>query len=63
MQAAPAKAAGNVEATRARRTHCGEPPSVAEGSCYALVGYYPFAAAPGKVSPFPLFMINREEQL
>jgi hypothetical protein len=62
-QEAPAQEASNVEATQAYRTFFGEPPTVAEGNCYALVGYYPLAAAPGKISPFPLFMFNREEQL
>lgn len=59
----PAKAAGNVEASQAYRSWFGEPPTVAEGTCFALVGYYPLAAAPGKVTPFPLFMFNREDQL
>lgn len=59
----PATAAGNVEASQAYRSWFGEPPTVAEGTCFALVGYYPLAAAPGKVTPFPLFMFNREDQL
>jgi hypothetical protein len=59
----PAPVASNVEATQAYRNFFGEPPTVAEGSCYALVGYYPLAAVPGKVSPFPLFMFDREDQL
>jgi hypothetical protein len=59
----PSKAAGSVEATQAYRSFFGEPPTVAEGDCFALVGYYPLAAAPGKITPFPLFMFDREEQL
>jgi hypothetical protein len=59
----PVPVASNVEATPAYRSFFGEPPTVAEGSCYALVGYYPLAARPGKISPFPLFMFDREDQL
>jgi germination protein M len=59
----PVPVASNVEATPAYRSFFGEPPTVAEGSCYALVGYYPLAAMPGKISPFPLFMFDREDQL
>lgn len=62
-EAPPARAAGNVEASQAYRTYFGEPPTVAEGTCFALVGFYPLADKPGKVAPFPLFMFNREEQL
>jgi len=54
---------GSIEASGAYLRFFGAPPSVAEGSCFALVGYYPLAGDPGKVVPFPLFMFNRENRM
>ncbi len=57
------RTAGNVLASGAYLTYFGEPPTVAEGTCYALVGFFPLAEQPEKVTPFPLFMFNHENQL
>lgn len=54
---------GSIEASSAYLRFFGTPPSVAEGSCFALVGYYPLVGKPGKVVPFPLFMFNRENRM
>ncbi|KIH77345.1 Sporulation and spore germination [Geoalkalibacter ferrihydriticus] len=44
-----------VVASEAYRAHFGEPPTVAEGVCYALVGFYPLAEDPTKLRPVPHF--------
>jgi hypothetical protein len=36
---------------------------VKEGTCYAQVGFYPLAEDPGKLRPFPLFVMNREKRM
>lgn len=60
---APPPAQGDLKASGAYRTFFGEPPAVAEGECYALVGFHPLAEQPGKVTPFPLFLFNRDSQM
>ena len=59
----PAWSQGNVRATGSYIEHFGEPPTVKEGTCYAQVGYYPLADAPGKLRPFPLFLFNPDKRL
>jgi hypothetical protein len=54
---------GDVRATESYVRHFGEPPTVKQGTCYAQVGYYPLADNPGKLRPFPLFVMNREKRM
>lgn len=54
---------GNVRATGSYIEFFGEPPTVKQGTCYAQVGYYPLAEAPGKLRPFPLFLFNPDKRL
>ncbi|WP_429885445.1 GerMN domain-containing protein [Geoalkalibacter halelectricus] len=44
-----------VVASEAYRSYFGEPPTVAEGVCYALVGFYPLADDPTQFRPVPHF--------
>lgn len=62
-EVSPPKVSGEVRATARYLEYFGDPPTVAEGTCYALVGFYPSARETGKVSPFPLFLFNQEQQL
>lgn len=52
---APAHSSGRVEASSAYRAYFGDPPTVAEGTCFALVGFYPLAEDPTRVMPVPHF--------
>ncbi len=45
-----------AQATDAYRTWFGPPPTVHEGSCFALIGYLPLAGNPGQVKPLPFFL-------
>jgi hypothetical protein len=55
--------AGKVQASEAYINYFGTPPTVAEGTCFALVGYYPVVGKTEKLSPFPLFLFNRTNQM
>lgn len=44
-----------VVASDAYRAHFGDPPSVPEGICHALVGYYPLVEDPSRLRPVPHF--------
>lgn len=46
---------GRVEATSAYRAYFGEPPTIPEGICFAVAGFYPLKDHPGKVMPVPHF--------
>jgi len=58
-----AESQGSVRATQSYIDYFGEAPTTKQGTCYAQVGFYPLAAEPGKLRPFPLFLMNREERL
>ncbi len=60
QEARPAKVA--VTASNAYETYFGAPPKVTGGQCYALVGFYPRADNPAKVTPIPHFVITEENQ-
>ncbi len=58
-----AAAAGAVTATPAYESIFGVPPTVATGSCFAMVGYLPPAADPSRVRPLPMFAFRRDHLL
>lgn len=51
-----------VTASEAYTTYFGEPPKVSGGTCYALVGFYPRAENPAKVTPVPHFLLSEKKQ-
>jgi hypothetical protein len=57
---APVEKAGRVSATRAYEQYFGPAPTVAEGTCFAFVIYFPSVKEPGKVLPFPFFTFDEE---
>lgn len=57
------EARGDIHATQAYLETFGRPPTTAEGTCYALVGYYPDAEKPDRIRPFPLFVFDRDHQM
>ena len=59
----PAAPAGSVTATAAYENAFGAAPTVAAGTCFAMLGYLPLAADPTRVRPFPLFAFHRQGQL
>jgi germination protein M len=54
-QEEPQAVGGRVEATTAYRTYFGDPPTVPEGICFAVAGFYPLLNSPDKVMPVPHF--------
>jgi hypothetical protein len=54
---------GSVKANAAFREHFGEPPLPAQGTCYALVGYYPLAGDSTRVRAVPFFVFRENGQL
>jgi len=57
------EAKGEVRATKAYLETFGRPPTTAEGTCYALVGFYPDAERPDRIRPFPLFVFDRDHRM
>ena len=57
--AAPAE----LTATATYQKIFGPPPTVAKGTCYAMVGYLPLVSDSARVRPFPLFAFRRSGQL
>ena len=53
-------AKGQVTASDAYRHSYGAPPTVEKGNVFAMVGYLPLAADPGKVTPLPLFLFSTQ---
>lgn len=51
----PQTRSGRVEATSAYRAYFGEPPTVPEGLCFAVVGFYALQDQPGQLMPVPHF--------
>lgn len=62
QQADTPAAGGQVKASDAYRRWFGEPPAVAEGTAWGMVGFFPLAAEPGKVLPVPLFLFTAQNQ-
>jgi hypothetical protein len=62
QQAVDAGSGGEVEASVAYRTWFGEPPAVSEGTAWAVAGFFPLAAEPGRVMPVPLFLFTAHNQ-
>lgn len=54
---------GTVKASEAYLRHFGAAPTVKEGSCFALVGYFPLNDNPLQVRPVPLFIFSRDGQM
>lgn len=52
-----------VTATPAYRTYFGDPPTVKEGTCFAMVGFLPVNAEPEALRPVPLFVFEEAAQL
>jgi len=52
-----------ISATKAFEKYFGLPPLSDKGSCYAFVIYFPSAADPGKVIPFPFFTFDAQTVL
>lgn len=61
--AAPPPEVGTVTATAAYESVFGPAPTVAEGTCFAMLGYLPLATDSSQVRPFPLFAFRRQGQL
>ena len=59
-QAVPA---GSAKANSAYLEHFGEPPTPAQGTCFARVGYFPLAGEPNRLRAVPLFIFREEGQL
>jgi len=59
----PSDSTAVVHANETYRSYFGEPPAVSEGTAFALVGFAPDPDHPGKISPFPLFMFDRDGQM
>jgi sporulation and spore germination protein len=57
-EAQPPTSQARVSATRAYERYFGPAPTVAKGTCYAFVIYFPSAKEPGKVVPFPFFTFD-----
>jgi hypothetical protein len=53
---------GRVQATEAYRSWFGEPPAVAEGTAWAVVGFFPMDEQPAQVLPVPLFLFTGQNQ-
>lgn len=58
----PQASSGRVEATSAYRAYFGEPPTVPEGVCFAVAGFYPLKDQPGKLMPVPHFTFALTER-
>lgn len=55
---------GNLRASAAYLKYFGPPPQVKDGAtCYALVGYAPAAGQQGRIRPFPLFLLDADNQM
>lgn len=54
---------GSAKANSAYLEHFGEPPTPAQGTCFARVGYFPLAGEPDRVRAVPLFIFREEGQL
>ncbi|MHB8811411.1 MAG: GerMN domain-containing protein [Desulfobulbaceae bacterium] len=55
--------AGSAKANSAYLEHFGEPPTPAQGTCFARVAYFPLAGEPGRLRAVPLFIFREEGQL
>jgi hypothetical protein len=62
QQTVDGETGGKVQASEAYRHWFGQPPAVAEGTAWALVGFFPLTAQPEKVMPVPLFLFTAHNQ-
>lgn len=61
QQEAPVSDTARVQATPAYEAYFGQPPTVAEGTCFAVVAFLPERSAPARLRPLPLFTFTRED--
>lgn len=54
---------GRIDATSAYESFFGPPPTVKEGTCFAMAGYLPLADRPVHVAPVPVFTFSRERRM
>jgi hypothetical protein len=54
---------GSAKANGAYLQHFGEPPTPAQGTCFARVGYFPLAGELARLRAVPLFIFREEGQL
>jgi Sporulation and spore germination len=59
----PSAPTPSVKANQAYLTAFGEPPVVAQGSCFARVGYYPLWDAPDQLHAMPFFLFDVQTEL